>query len=343
MKYACFICSRQFAFEDTISFCPYCGSRLADGKQAESQDVERILDTLWGETSQIKQEFLQIINVCIDSINHFAEHAVEQTLPSENISQYEKNYRIIKNSNNRKTLIGRVQTYLEFLGNAIDGLSDRLPADTVSKLEITAMEVQEMTKDLYNVLGIQYAMPALDVLSWEKDSVQIVYSRDQLKALYRQIQYAFEKYKKCVEDNNMFAAFASDSDYGTIRYSWRSWIFNPPEEVGEVTEVTDPQNEYQNVMDFIISQNRQPYWGILDEDFVPHVDAFWHSLEKLCAFIDGHIAIDWDQAQLNISSDTSGKLSRMIRSYDFVVTEARLEAAMKLKEYLAHKAYNNKE
>lgn len=342
MKYACFICNRQFSFEDTISFCPYCGSRLSDGRQAESRDVEQMLDTLWGETSQIKQEFLQIINACIDSINHFAEHSVAQALPSESISQYEKNYRSIKSSNNRKTLIGRVQTYLDFLGRTIDDLSDSMPADTASKLESTSMQVREMTQELCNLLGVQYALPKRDELSSEKDSVQIVYRRDQLKELYRQVQYSFEKYKKCVEDNNMFAAFASDSDYGTIQYSWRSWFSNQPED-GLITEAPDPQNEYQNVMDFIISQNRQPYWGILDEDFVPHVDAFWHSLEKLCAFIDGHIAIDWDQAQLNISSDTSGKLSRMIRSYDFVVTEARLEAAMKLKEYLAHKAYNNKE
>lgn len=341
MKYTCFICKHQFSFEDIISFCPYCGSRLADDKLTGSQNVERMLDTLWGETSKIKQEFLRVINSCIDSINYFAENEIKQALPTEDISQYEKNYHIIKNSNNRKTLIGRIQTYLNYLETIIDNLSDSLPADTTSRLERITLEVRKMTKELYDMLGIAYPIPAANTLLYEKKSVQVIYSREQLKELYLQVQKAFAKYIKCVEDNNMFAAFASDSDYGTIHYGWRSWFSDLSEEGKAIAETADPQEEYQDVMDFITSQNKQPYWGILDEDFTPHVDAFWYSLEKLCTFIDRHIVIDRDLTWLNLASDTASKLSRVIRSYDFTVTETRLESAIVLQEQLARRAYRD--
>ena len=39
-------------------------------------------------------------------------------------------------------------------------------------------------------------------------------------------------------------------------------------------------------------QNSQKYFGMLDKDFVPHVDAFWYGLQMLCEFIDHHITVE---------------------------------------------------
>ena len=78
-------------------------------------------------------------------------------------------------------------------------------------------------------------------------------------------------------------------------------------------------------------QNSQKYFGMLDEDFVPHVDAFWYGLQMLCEFIDHHIAVECKTDCFFINGDESAKLQRIISSKEFDVSLARLESAIELK------------
>ena len=78
-------------------------------------------------------------------------------------------------------------------------------------------------------------------------------------------------------------------------------------------------------------QNSQKYFGMLDEDFVPHVDAFWYVLQMLCEFIDHHIAVECKTDCFFINGDESAKLQRIISSKEFDVSVARLESAIELK------------
>lgn len=78
-------------------------------------------------------------------------------------------------------------------------------------------------------------------------------------------------------------------------------------------------------------QNSQKYFGMLDEDFVPHVDAFWYGLQMLCEFIDHHITVECKTDCFFINGDESAKLQRIISSKEFGVSVARLESAIELK------------
>ena len=64
-------------------------------------------------------------------------------------------------------------------------------------------------------------------------------------------------------------------------------------------------------------QNSQKYFGMLDEDFVPHVDAFWYGLQMLCEFIDHHITVECKTDCFFINGDESAKLQRIISSKEF--------------------------
>ncbi len=139
----------------SLSFCPYCGKML-DGSTDTSQasaggsDLAQAIDSIWGEKARLKSEFSRVISQCIYSINNYAENGVAKTLPKQDLSKYDKHYSAIKQSNNRKTLISRIDGFIDSLDNVIDNLSDRIPADTSSRLENAVYDVDEMVKELYD-------------------------------------------------------------------------------------------------------------------------------------------------------------------------------------------------
>jgi hypothetical protein len=188
-----------------------------------------------------------------------------------------------------------------------------------------------MVKELYDFLGQRYVRSGKDSVAVEKFSAKVVYTREQLISLYNLVLIAYAKYKKCVEDNNMFAAFASTSNYGTMVDYWRRWwnrYSNDDEDDEEEEKEEEPK--FSDVVDHMKQQNTKKYFGMLDEDFVPHVDAFWYGLEMLCEFIDHHIAIDYEIKDAVIDSDERSKLLRTVSSMSFEVSEARLDSLHEL-------------
>lgn len=337
MQYKCENCRRTFEFDDYIEFCPYCGKALNGAASLQETDsstmnLAQAIDSIWGDSARIKREFSSVISRCIYLVNDYADSSVGKTLPKQDLSKYEKNYSIIKQSNNRKTLITRIDNFLDSLETVIDNLSDRIPADTASRLENVVQDTGDMVKELYDFLGLRYTPSNVDFFSEENYSAEVLYSRDQLKALYDLVLVAYSKYKKCVEDNNMFAAFASTSNYGMLTDYWRRWLssLSRNEEDDDTEEKEDPQ--YDQVIEYMKLHNAEKYFGMLDEDFVPHVDAFWYGLEMLCEFIDHHIAVECNTKEFYIDDDERSKLLRVIVSKDFDVSEARLDSAIELKE-----------
>lgn len=321
MQYKCENCRRRFEFDDFIEFCPYCGKML-DGSTDTSQasaggsDLAQAIDSIWGEKARLKSEFSRVISQCIYSINNYAENGVAKTLPKQDLSKYDKHYSAIKQSNNRKTLISRIDGFIDSLDSVIDNLSDRIPADTSSRLESAVYDVDEMVKELYDFLGLRYTPSTVDFFSEENYSAEVLYTREQLRDLYNLVLVAYSKYKKCVEDNNMFAAFSSTSDYGMMTDYWRRWFSrlsrDDDDDDEEAEKKEDPQ--FEKVIEYMKEHNAKKYFGMLDEDFVPHVDAFWYGLQMLCEFIDHHIAVECKTDCFFINGDESAKLQRTISS-----------------------------
>lgn len=348
MQYKCDNCRRRFEFDDYIEFCPYCGKTL-DGTESSSSianpevGLAKAIDSIWGDGARIKREFSDIISRCIFLVNSYVENSFGKTLPKQDLSKYEKNYTIIKQSNNRKTLINRIDSFLESLESVIDNLSDHIPADTSGKLENAVQETNDMVKELFDFLGLRYTPSNVDFFSEENYSAEVLYSKEQLGNLYNYVLIAYAKYKKCVEDNNMFAAFASTSNYGMMTDYWRRWLSNltSDKDDEETEKKEDPQLD--QVMEYMKTHNAEKYFGVLDEDFVPHVDAFWYGLEMLCEFIDHHIAIECNTECFYINRDEQAKLLRTITSKEFEISEARFDSAVELKERFEAriKALNN--
>ncbi len=339
MQYNCVNCRRHFAFDDFIEFCPYCGkaldgSSLTSGSSANGSELVQAIDSIWGDNARLKSELSRVISQCIRSINDYAEHGIARTLPKQDISKYDKNYASIKQSNNRKTLITRIDSYLDFLDSVIDNLSDRIPADTAARLENAVHDVDEMVKELNDFLGIRYTPSTVDFFSEENYSAEVLYTKEQLHSLFNLVLASYSKYKRCVEENNMFAAFSSSSDYGTMTDYWRRWLSrlsrNNNEQDEDDKKEEDPQ--FEKVIEYMKEHNSQKYFGMLDEDFVPHVDAFWYGLQMLCEFIDHHIAVECKTDCFFINEDEKSKLMRIISSKEFVVNEERLDNAIQLKE-----------
>lgn len=337
MQFKCENCRRQFEFDDFIEFCPYCGKMLAGSASGPvtknfGLDLAQAIDSIWGDSARIKREFSNVVSGCIYLVNDYADNSVGKTLPKQDLSKYERNYSTIKQSNNRMTLISRIDSFLESLNTVIDNLSDRIPTDTSSRLENAVQDTEDMVKELYDFLGMRYTPSNVDFFSEENDSAEVLYSRDQLRNLYNLVLVAYSKYKKCVEDNNMFAAFASTSNYGMMTDYWRRWLssLSKDDDDDENEDKEDPK--FEQVVDYMKTHNAEKYFGMLDEDFVPHVDAFWYGLEMLCEFIDHHSAVECNTKCFYIDDDERSKLLRTITSKDFDVNESRLDIAIELKE-----------
>ena len=339
MQYKCEKCLREFAFEDQIEYCPYCGNNLVGispiKATSESYNgLEKTIDSIWGESAKLKQEFSKVISSCIQSINGFIEFCVGKILPKEDISHYEQFYSAVKQSNNRKALLDRIDHFITDLGETINRLSYIRAEDASNTLHETASRANDLKSMLYGFLEMHYTPSVVDFRSKENCAVEVFYTKEQLKVLYELVQGAFSKYKRCVEDNNMFAAFASTSDYGMISDYWRG-LFSNYANNREDEEKEEEDIDYKRVVEYMKTQNLQQYQGMLDEDFVPHVDAFWYGLEKLCSFIDAHLEVDYNTESIYINASESSKILRVIMTKNFPVDEMRLENAVHFEKTLS--------
>ena len=341
MQYRCNYCERVFHFEDEINFCPYCGNVVdEDSVHTNSsnifQDLAQTVDSIWGDNARIRKEFSDSLSKCMFLINDFAEISLVRALPEQDISEFEKNYTIIKQSNNRNTLIARIDKFLDSLRIVIENTNDNISVNSRDAIESVSAEVETMVEELYDFLGMSWE-GRKEFIDDTSCSTEVLYTKDQLMELYNVVLVAYSKYKNCVADNNMFAAFASTSDYGLMTNYWRRWSSSISDNKEDTEEKKLPQID--EVIEFMNKQDAIKYFGLLDEDFVPHVDAFWYGIEMLCEFLDDRVVDDFNMENIQINVDTQNKLLRTIASTNFEVTELRLEALNNLKHRFEKQIY----
>ena len=109
------------------------------------------------------------------------------------------------------------------------------------------------------------------------------------------------------------------------------------QEDAEDDEEQEKIPEFDEIVDYMKQQNAKKYFGLLDEDFVPHVDAFWHGLEMLCAFIDNHISVNYNSPHSRITTEERERILRNITSTSFYVSNDRLEGLLDLKKRFEEK------
>ena len=127
-----------------------------------------------------------------------------------------------------------------------------------------------------------------------------------------EVRRAFAKYKQVVMDNGVFAAFSDGSDFGRCNgfsawfQNWDDWDMEdwdcdlsvycgdrpgarPQEDIATNIEEDDVEggDAPERAAEKLRQLNAKRYFGMLDDDYAEHVDAFWYGFRKLMEFASG--------------------------------------------------------
>ena len=363
MLYNCENCHKSFDFVDKICFCPYCGSRLAPdagfaasgghATQAASDEpkLTEVIDSIWGRTAKLRNVISAEVLQCVRIFNRYAKYHIERNIPTIIFPNYNIRYMQFEKCGNRKDLLDNIRRYIMSLEQVIAKASEDMADEVVVKLQKAVREVYDVSRRLHDLIGKDAAPSESGFFDEERFSVTRLFTKEQLAALYEQVLIAFEKYRRCVEDNNMFAAFASDSSYGALPYYWRriyAYSYDRSDRANDSRKKTEDeddrhtitekaQKEYTKIMEYMDERNAIAYDGFLDEDFEPHVEAFWKGLSTLCGFIDNATVIRWDKGYFVINENESAAISRYCQSEEFPVSEDYLTALVDMESWLEEK------
>lgn len=129
----------------------------------------------------------------------------------------------------------------------------------------------------------------------------------RVRELSAEVHKSFGVFKRVVADNGLFAAFASDGSYGACRgarFDWWWEGFFDDEYFGEKPgrkaygdiPTNVEEDEGGDALEKSIKRmrefNERKYWGLLDDDFSQHVDAFWYGFKKLMESVNGLFELD---------------------------------------------------
>ncbi len=127
---------------------------------------------------------------------------------------------------------------------------------------------------------------------------------DELRELAVEVRKSFRTFRQVVQDNGLFAAFASEGSFGACSgwrfgFWWDDFLYDMSEYEGEipghnkvrdiatVVEEDEGGDSLQKSIERMRGFNKKRYWGMLDDDFDEHVEAFWYGFKKLMEGVNG--------------------------------------------------------
>lgn len=145
-----------------------------------------------------------------------------------------------------------------------------------------------------------------------------VSSAEKLGELAREVRRSFATFKEVITDNGVFAAFAGTGSFGNCQGDIWFWDDEceytggrPGSRQLEGIECGVEEDRVGDSLERCIERmrefNAREYWGMLDDDFPQHVDAFWygfehymrelgeicrvdmHSFKRYCTDVDGRV------------------------------------------------------
>lgn len=134
----------------------------------------------------------------------------------------------------------------------------------------------------------------------------------QVVELAAEVRRSFATYKQVVQDNGLFGAFSNEGSYGACKPSLNPWWWgfwdDDEDERDEYSDIATSVEEDEGGDDLPTSIrrmkefNKQRYWGLLDDDFQRHVDAFWYGFKKLMEHVNGLFKLDVEPFDLYCSA-----------------------------------------
>ena len=129
-----------------------------------------------------------------------------------------------------------------------------------------------------------------------KASAEMQHDQAQLLELVELVRTSFKTFSQVVRDNGLFAAFSEEGSYGSCSgYVFDDWWNDDLEDeyiglkpgegkYGDIaTDVCEDKggDSLERTIERMRTFNKQRYWGMLDDDFSQHVNAFWYGFKKL--------------------------------------------------------------
>ena len=130
---------------------------------------------------------------------------------------------------------------------------------------------------------------------------------DLVRQLSAEVHASFKTFSQVVQDNGLFAAFASENAYGACNGFHFDWWWDDmfyDEFEGEIpgrqtyddipTSVEEDKggDSLEKAIERMQAFDKQKYWGLLDDDFQQFVDAFWYGFKKLMVNVNSLFEID---------------------------------------------------
>lgn len=117
-----------------------------------------------------------------------------------------------------------------------------------------------------------------------------VSSAEKLGELAREVRRSFATFKEVIADNGVFAAFAGTGSFGNCQGD--IWFWDDEceytggrpgsrqlEGIERGVEEDRVGDSLERCIERMREFNAREYWGMLDDDFPQHVDAFWYGFE----------------------------------------------------------------
>lgn len=171
----------------------------------------------------------------------------------------------------------------------------------------------------------------------------------QVALLAAEVRKSFDTFRQVAHDNGLFAVFARESAFaaGKVhRYVplWTEELFGGDDdrEPGKKLDVPDTVEEdeggdtLERSIERMRAFNAKRYFGLLDDDFQVHVDAFWYGFKKLMENVNALCAVD-PSAFNKYCNDIAAQAKRAVAEMDAAsMDEAQLKA---FRECVSSKAH----
>ena len=179
-----------------------------------------------------------------------------------------------------------------------DSRTDKL----ASKLEAAKLAAEKATRAAMHSASVSISGNCLAIPELPTYNGSVVLAREdsanRVRDLCSEVRKSFKTFKRVVQDNGLFAAFASEKSFGacngwSFSYWWDDFGFDDYEYDGEApgrSNVSDlpsdiEEDKHGDSLEKAIERmkafNKRRYDGLFDDDFDEHVEAFWYGFKKL--------------------------------------------------------------
>lgn len=316
MQSRCFSCGNVFVSEKFSLFCPQCNKILSRQREFES-----VVDRILFDGADWKTRYLGCLSNILKSFYERFSARIEETIAglSAPIS-FSDELATVAACENRRNLLAQTDKLMQKLSQKISATPAKGTLNVLN-VHVESADLEAFARKLLiqTEVNAKCAVEDIQVLQ------RIEYDSAILTPFYEDLRFAYKKYVLCVRNNDMFAAFPFDSDFGNVGLLRKNEALEIGETEGKALSVLKETE--------ILRQSLQnEYYGGFDEDCLPHVEAFWRGIRALCAFLGENERRKIVRPEFIFNDEILFAIRESVESEKFEITEKKLHALQALGE-----------